>query len=95
MKKSLKITVLGKVQGVGYREFVQKQAQKMNIVGTVQNNPNGEVIIYATGSAESLESLIDVLYQGSSKALVKDVIAESLASEKDFRGVFRVIGDAE
>lgn len=95
MKKSLKITVVGKVQGVGYREFVQKSAKKLGIIGTVQNTQEGEVVIYATGAANTLEDFIDALYEGTPTSLVKAVSAESLATEKDFREVFRVIGDVE
>jgi len=92
MKKCLKIKVSGKVQGVLYREFVQKNAKKLAVEGTIQNGEDGCVLIYACGQIEDLDSLIDALYEGSSRSKVAEVMAESLLSEKDFRGVFRVIG---
>ena len=95
MKKSLKITVIGKVQGVGYREFVQSNARRLGIIGTVQNTLDGNVSILATGQADKLEDLLDALYQGTPTSVVKEVVAEGVGAEKDFREVFRVIGEAE
>ena len=95
MKKSLKITVHGKVQGVGYREFVKKCATKLAIEGTAQNVEPGAVLIYASGPSEILEDLIDSLYQGTPTSSIKEIFYESFSGDKDFHGVFRVIGEAE
>ena len=92
MKKCLQIRVSGKVQGVAYRKFVQKHAKKLGVEGTIRNLEDTRVLIHACGESERLDDLIDVLYEGSSGAKVQDVMAESLVNEKDFRGVFRVIG---
>jgi len=92
MKKCLKITVTGKVQGVGYREFVQKNAMKLAVEGTIQNTGDGSVIIFACGMAKHLDELIDLLYQGSNSSKVSNVFAEPHMLEKNFRGVFRIIG---
>ena len=92
MRKCLKITVLGKVQGVSYRAFVQKNAQTLAIEGTVQNAEDGSVIIYACGGSDNLDKLIDLLYKGTTQSSVKDIVAEPFLNEKDFRGVFRIIG---
>ncbi len=91
-KQCLKITVSGQVHGVGYREYVKQQAEKLAIEGTAQNREGGEVIIFASSSTETLDSFIDVLYDGPSEANVANVVAEPMINEKDFRGVFRVIG---
>ena len=93
MRKSLKIHVLGKVQGVSYRTAAQKHAQSLGIEGTVQNAEDGSVIIYACGQSDNLDKLIDFLYKGTSDSKITDLIAEPFMNEKDFRGVFRIIGD--
>ncbi len=92
MKQCLKITVSGNVQDVGYREFVKKSAQKYTIEGTIQNMEDGGVVIYACGLSEDLDNLIDSIYKGTSLSEVKDVLIEPFIKEKDFRGVFRIIG---
>lgn len=92
MKKSVKITVSGKVQGVYYRDFVKKEAETLQVEGTIQNSPNGAVVIFASGTTDMLDNLIDMLYQGSRKAQIENVMVEPLLTHKDYRGVFRIIG---
>ena len=43
-------TVSGRVQGVGFRNWAQKTAQKMNISGWVRNLSDGRVEIKALGN---------------------------------------------
>lgn len=93
MKRCIKITVYGGVQGVGYREFVQKYAKKFNVAGSIQNADDGSVLIYAAGSSDALDDLIDYIYQGSPQSSVQEVAIEIAKTSRDFRGVFRVIGD--
>ena len=93
MKKSVRLTVSGNVQGVGLREHIKKHAEELSLQGTVQNSTDGTVVLYVTGPDERLEQLIDCIYQGTSKAIIDRIIAESFANHKDFRGVFRIIGD--
>ncbi|NDD53923.1 acylphosphatase [bacterium] len=93
MKKCLKIRVSGTVQGVAYRAYAQKHAQTLGIEGTVQNAEDGSVVIYACGPAASLERFIDFLYKGTPAAHVEDLLAEPFVNERDYRSVFRIIGD--
>lgn len=62
MKKyeAIKISVLGRVQGVGFRPFVFALAEKFSIKGTVQNNMDGVKII-AEGIASSLEAFVSAI----------------------------------
>lgn len=92
MRKCIKITVWGKVQGVGYREFIKKIAEEHSIEGTVQNIDDGSVLVYACGASDNLDGMIDGLYKGTSSSEIKDVSIEPLVNDKDFRGVFRIIG---
>ena len=92
MKRCIKIVVSGKVQGVFYREFVQKSAIKLGVEGSAQNQEDGTVVIYACAISEALDDFIDQLYKGSTKSKVENVVVSPLPSDKEFRGVFRVIG---
>lgn len=91
-KKCIRITVYGKVQGVGYREFVKKHATAENIEGFIQNVEDGSVLIVAAGLPDNLDNLVDHVYQGSPKSSIEEVAIEIATNTKDFRGVFRVIG---
>jgi acylphosphatase len=94
MKQCVKIKVTGKVQGASYRKFVQKHALRLEIEGTIQNlDDEQSTVIHACGSSDQLDELIDLLYTGTPESKVQDVIVEPLISEKNFRGVFRIIGD--
>lgn len=92
MKQCLRIKVFGQVQGIGYREFAKKAAHKLEIEGTAQNIEEEYVMIYACGDSNKLDAFIDELYKGPKNAQVKNIEVEPLVLEKDFRGVFRVIG---
>ncbi len=70
--KTLRILVIGRVQGVGFRACVRRIAAEMNIRGTVMNLKDGRVQIYATGEPVVLEKFISMLY-GCPRALVRDI----------------------
>lgn len=91
MKQCVKIRVLGKVQGVGFRKFTQKQAQSFQIEGYVQHLDDGVLTIWACGPTDNLDKFIEQVYKGPATSSVQDVTVEPCASGKDFRGVFRII----
>lgn len=92
MKRSIKITVVGDVNDLSYKQFTQKQAKDLAIEGVVQNqNEEPGLVIYAHGPADNIEKFIDLLYKNPSGKVVEDVYAEPFVKEKDYRGVFRII----
>jgi len=93
MKKCLKIHVIGSGQSSTYKTAAQKKAQTLGIEGTLQNSNDNDIIILARGEADNLDKFIDFLYHAVPKNNIEDVEAEPYTQEKDFRSVFRVIGD--
>jgi acylphosphatase len=93
MRKCVKVTVKGTVHGVGYRHFIQKKAKKLELEGSIQNREDGSVLAFICGPLDKIDDLIDFIYEGSPKAKVEDVVVEPLSPDKDFRGIFRVIGE--
>jgi acylphosphatase len=71
--KHLNITVSGKVQGVFYRAFTQKEAQRLQLKGFVRNQSNGDVYIEAEGEENVLLEFIGWCKTGSPKSVVKEV----------------------
>ena len=49
--------VRGRVQGVGFRWFVEREAHMLQIAGWVRNNPDGAVEILAQGTRDQLAGL--------------------------------------
>ena len=71
---TVNIKITGKVQGVGFRYFVLRQAQELSINGWVSNKPNGDVGALAQGEKADLERFIAKVKQGPSFSRVDDVI---------------------
>jgi len=57
--------VKGRVQGVGFRWFVQREAYQLGLRGWVRNTADGDVEVLAAGSEEQLRKLYATLKQGS------------------------------
>ncbi|HEY1801652.1 MAG TPA: acylphosphatase [Terriglobales bacterium] len=86
-----RFVVRGRVQGVGFRWFVEREAHTLGIAGWVRNNSDGTVEILAMGSREQLSGLRSRLQQGPRAARVDDV-AESEAKPVDGLTTFRIEG---
>jgi acylphosphatase len=82
--------VRGRVQGVGFRWFVQREAQTLGISGWVRNNIDGNVEVIAVGSEQQLAVLAAKLKSGPRAARV-DAVDESPASAENISG-FRIEG---
>ncbi|MGF3106150.1 carbamoyltransferase HypF [Rossellomorea sp. DUT-2] len=66
MYTAIKVTVKGKVQGVGFRPFIYQLSKKYHLNGTVQNNLNG-VIILAEGEEGQLGNMVDEIKRNPPK----------------------------
>jgi len=66
-------TVRGRVQGVGFRWFVEAEAHKLRISGWVRNTSEGAVELLAIGTRAQLSALQAKLWQGPRAARVDDV----------------------
>ncbi len=71
MIQAVHVIVSGRVQGVGYRWFVQNVATKLGIKGYVRNLPDGTVELDAEGETESLNTLINEMKKGPRGAYVQ------------------------
>jgi acylphosphatase len=85
-EQTLKITVSGFVQMVGYRWFVKQHADALGIRGYVRNCPGGDVEVIAQGEPGDLEILTDHLRRGPSRARVTRVSHEPWEIDRDLKG---------
>ena len=65
--------IAGRVQGVGFRYFVQGKATELNLAGWARNLDDGRVEVYAIGHAEHLSHLAAALHLGPRVAEVRRV----------------------
>ena len=72
-KKLYKIKVLGKVQGVYFRQSTKIQALQIGVSGWVKNLDDGSVFIHAEGNESQLNELVDWCKRGSATAKVDKV----------------------
>jgi acylphosphatase len=80
--------VRGRVQGVGFRWFVDYEARRLGLAGWVRNNMDGTVEVLAMGSNEQHAALRNKLQQGPRAARVDEVkesAAEAVAGLTTFR----------
>ncbi len=71
---SLRATVRGRVQGVGFRDFVWRRARFLGLRGYVRNLPDGRSVeVVAEGEREALEQLLEYLREGPRAARVDEV----------------------
>lgn len=88
-----KITVTGLVQGVGFRPFVQREALKNSLTGTVKNT-GGIVEISAQGNEKALERFIQCLTLNAPKeSIIENITVESVPDECDFTSFTIVEGE--
>lgn len=72
-KERLEAVVHGRVQGVGFRIFVARQADRLGLTGWVANEPAGRLRCVAEGPRADLETLLADLRDGPSGAWVERV----------------------
>ena len=73
-------------------DAIQKYAQKLSLEGILQIIDDQTFTIIVSGSKESTDRLLDGLYKIGSIAEPFSLEVEPFHKEKDYRGVFRVIG---
>jgi acylphosphatase len=83
--------VRGRVQGVGFRWFVEREAHILGVAGWVRNNADSSVEVLAMGTREQLGGLRSRLREGPRAARVDDV-EESDAKPVGGLKTFRIEG---
>lgn len=80
-KSARRFLVRGRVQGVGFRNFVQLEAERLRLEGYARNLDDGRVEVYATGSEAQLSELSGLLWKGPRWSEVYGVDASDAAVE--------------
>lgn len=65
--------IQGRVQGVGFRFYMERKARALDITGWVRNRTDGSVEAMVQGSAEAVEAIIAVAQRGPPSAKVTGV----------------------
>ncbi|MDR3473654.1 MAG: acylphosphatase [Devosia sp.] len=71
--KAVRVIVRGRVQGVGYRAWLEVAAGARRLDGWVRNRRDGTVEAVVSGPDEAVEEILAALWQGPPAALVSEV----------------------
>jgi acylphosphatase len=71
-----KLVITGKVQGVYYRAYAQKEAEKLGLKGWVRNQSNGSVVAMVQGEKQVVDAFVDWCHKGSPSSVVEQVSIE-------------------
>ena len=83
------IVVTGRVQGVFYRAGMREQAERLEVVGWVRNEPDGTVAAHLEGAPEAVAAMLDWCASGTPAAQVENVSTEpaEATGARDFQAV--------
>ncbi|KAA6461838.1 acylphosphatase [Acidobacteria bacterium AB60] len=89
----LHFLIRGRVQGVGFRWFVHREASELELRGWVRNTEDGDVEVVASGTPDDLSELRRSLRQGPRGSRVDNVIEHRLEeAEAANLDAFRIEG---
>jgi acylphosphatase len=71
--RTVQVRVEGRVQGVGFRAYVEARALERGLVGWVRNRRDGTVEAVLQGSEETVEEMLELCRQGPPGAAVTGV----------------------
>lgn len=81
LAEGVRFVVQGRVQGVGFRKFVQKLALRLDLSGWAANTEDGDLEVVVSGDDDQLAELEDALQRGPKLARVDQVLRESHSAD--------------
>ena len=82
--KRIRVTISGRVQGVGFRYFTQREGERLGLVGWVKNLSNGDVEAEAEGNETQVDAFVEAIRRGPPASRVLDFqIVEIPANHRD------------
>lgn len=78
MKRSVKVNIYGKVQGVGFRYSTLQKANEMGIKGFVKNRTDGSVYMEIEAEGKLLEEFLYWCRKGPSWSRVDDIVVNDI-----------------
>ncbi len=84
MKQRVEATVYGFVQGVSFRYYTRREAERLQLTGWVANRADGAVLVVAEGTADALQQLVHFLHRGSPASRVTKLETAWLPATGEF-----------
>lgn len=84
--KTLHVNVSGRVQGVFYRDYTQRQAESLSINGWIRNMPDGSVEAIISGKDSDVDKMVEWFHEGSPLSNVTAVHVEEVFPTEKLTG---------
>jgi len=85
--KYKRILISGRVQGVGFREFLMREVPAIGgLFGYAKNLKDGSIEVVVRGNEEKIKKLMDKCKRGPLLAMIKDVKVEDVDLEDEYDG---------
>ena len=78
--KSLRAVISGRVQGVWFRGWTEREARKRGLAGWVRNLPDGSVEALFSGDPDQVDAMIEACWRGPPAAKVTDIVLQAAAA---------------
>jgi len=76
MKRCVRVTISGRVQGVWYRAWTREEARDLGLDGWVRNRTDGSVEAVLEGMPGEVEAMLRLLWSGPPLARVDEVVVQ-------------------
>jgi acylphosphatase len=73
MTVTLHLRIFGRVQGVGFRHYTQREARRRGVYGWVRNRQDGSVEAMLQGPQDAVDAVLNWVRHGPPSATVTDV----------------------
>jgi acylphosphatase len=89
MKKSVRVYIIGTVQGVFFRAFIKENAERHNVKGFTRNLEDGRVEVFLEGDANDVNKMIKVCETGPKHSQIRkvDIKPEKFQDFKTFKAL--------
>lgn len=74
--RARRVVISGRVQGVGYRDWMLREAARLGVQGWVRNRRDGTVEALAAGEEAAVQALLSACRRGPPMAQVSDITEE-------------------
>ncbi|MBR0681190.1 acylphosphatase [Roseomonas eburnea] len=71
-----RVLIRGRVQGVGYRDWMVREAERLGVQGWVRNRPDGVVEALVAGDEAAVQALLSACRRGPMLARVDEITEE-------------------
>lgn len=87
MKKSVRLYIIGNVQGIFFRGFLKENAERYNVKGFTRNLEDGRVEVFLEGDANDVNKLMELCKKGPRHAQIKkvEIVLEKFQDFKTFK----------